>query len=173
VPVVVAIHGTCVGAGMEMVSFADICLCSPGTKFSIREVRMGLVAWLQQLYKICAGNISRVRELCYTGEDFDSVEALRIGFVSRVFSSLSVLDDAIDVAKRISLNSPVAANGTKLSLNYARNHSVKEGLNQAAIQDSAALMTNDLMESFAANSRGNNRGGVAAKFAPLLPQSKP
>ena len=69
VPVVAAIHGACVGAGIDMTCCADVRVCSPNAKFSIREVRLGLAAdvgTLQRFPKI-VGFGSRVRELCLTG----------------------------------------------------------------------------------------------------------
>lgn len=72
VPVVAAIHGACVGAGIDLTCCADVRVCSPKAKFSIREVRLGLAAdvgTLQRFPKI-VGFGSRVRELCLTGGEF-------------------------------------------------------------------------------------------------------
>jgi len=147
VPVLVAIHGSCIGGGIDLASSADIRICSPNTKFSIREVRLGLAAdvgTLQRLPKI-VGHSSRVRELCYTGEDFDAYESERIGFVSRISKSEDqLLPLAIGISELISRNSPIAVSGTKISLNYSRDHSVKEGLHHIATHNAAALMTQDL-----------------------------
>ena len=72
VPVVAAIHGACVGAGFDLVCCADVRVCSPNAKFSIREVRLGLAAdvgTLQRFPKL-VGFGSRVKELCFTGGKF-------------------------------------------------------------------------------------------------------
>ena len=72
VPVVAAIHGACVGAGIDLTCCADVRVCSPNAKFSVREVRLGLAAdvgTLQRFPKI-VGFGSRVRELCLTGGKF-------------------------------------------------------------------------------------------------------
>ena len=69
VPVVAAIHGACIGAGIDLVCCADVRVCSPDAIFSVREVRLGLAAdvgTLQRFPKI-VGFGSRVRELCLTG----------------------------------------------------------------------------------------------------------
>ena len=69
VPVVAAIHGACIGAGIDLACCADVRVCSPDAKFSVREVRLGLAAdvgTLQRLPKI-VGFGSRVRELCLSG----------------------------------------------------------------------------------------------------------
>ena len=158
VPVVAAIHGACIGAGIDLACCADVRLCSPSATFSIREVRLGLAAdigTLQRLPKI-VGHGSRVRELCLTGEDFGADEAARIGFVSRVSTTEEVLIPmAIEICKRIASNSPVAVVGTKFSLNYSRDHSVQNGLEHVASHNAMALLTDDLIASFAAAASGS------------------
>lgn len=170
VPVVATIHGACVGAGVDLVCCADVRVCSPNSKFSVREVRLGLAAdvgTLQRLPKL-VGFSSRVRELCLTGEDFMADEAFRIGFVSRVSKSdENLFDTANEVVSQIVRHSPVAVAVTKLSLNYSKDHSVAEGLEHIALQNSAALMTDDLVKSFMASSGSVER----ADFDPLLQHS--
>lgn len=168
IPVVAAIHGSCIGGGVDLSCCADVRLCSPDAIFSVREVRLGLAAdvgTLQRLPKIC-GNGSRIRELCFTGQDFDANEAARLGFVSRICQNL--ITEAMAVCELIAKNSPVAVQGTKLSINYSRDHSVKEGLEHIASHNSAALMTNDLMASAVAVSSGSHDGN----FHPMLPHSR-
>ncbi|KAL7545024.1 hypothetical protein ACHAWF_008396 [Thalassiosira exigua] len=170
VPVVAAVRGACIGAGVDLASCADVRVCSPDAKFSIREVRLGLAAdvgTLQRFPKL-VGFSSRVRELCFTGDDFDANDALKIGFVSRISTSDHDLDNlANDICQRISRNSPVAVSVTKASLNYSRDHSVAEGLEHVALHNSTALMSEDLVKSFMAS-----RGADDVQFAPLLSHSK-
>ena len=166
IPVVCAIHGACIGGGIDLSCCADVRICSPDAKFSVREARLGLAAdvgTLQRFPKIC-GHGSRVRELCLTGENFDAVEALRIGFVSRIESNL--FESAMNVCQIIARNSPVAVQGTKLSLNYSRDHTVEEGLNHIAMHNAAALMTDDLIASVMAAS------GSESNFQNMLPMAK-
>lgn len=172
IPVVCAIHGACIGGGIDLSCCADIRVCTGEAKFGVREARLGLAAdvgTLQRLPKIC-GHTSRIRELCYTGEDFNSEEAARIGFVSRLSTSHEqMISTALNICKMIARNSPVAVYGTKLSLNYSRDHSVQEGLDHIATHNSAALMTADLEKSFLAQSSGYE---TEADFRPLLSNSK-
>lgn len=159
VPVVAAIHGACIGAGIDLACCTDVRLCSPSANFSVREVRLGLAAdvgTLQRLPKI-VGHGSRVRELCLTGKDFNAKEAARIGLVSRISSSEEeLIPMALNVCARIARNSPVAVAGTKLSLNYSRDVSVKDGLDHIASHNSMALLTDDLVASFAAAASGSD-----------------
>eukprot|EP01083_Nonionella_stella_P292535 994872_1 len=194
VPVVCAIHGVCIGAGIDLSSCADVRICSTNAKFSVREARIGLAAdvgTLQRLPIICGGHGSRIRELCLTGEDFDAAEASRLGFVSRIVSSNGegngngngngnmtgdeYLKVGVKICQLIARNSPVAVHATKLSLNYSRDHTVKEGLEHIASHNAAALMTRDIEASFLAATTGKREGGripKAADFHPLLPVAK-
>lgn len=170
-PVVVSIHGPCVGAGVDLACCADVRVCSPNARFSIREVRLGLAAdvgTLQRLPKL-VGHSSRVFELCLTGEDFDADEAYRIGFVSRISGTNDGLHVATDeIVSKIARNSPVAVAVTKSSLNYSRDHAVSEGLQHVALQNSSALMTEDLVKSFLASSGSADN----VEFEPMLRNSR-
>jgi delta(3,5)-delta(2,4)-dienoyl-CoA isomerase len=167
VPVIAAIQGSCIGAGVDLASACDIRLCSPNTTFSVREVKIGLAAdvgTLQRFPKV-TGNDSRVREICYTGEVFGAEDALKIGFVSRITDSLMV--DAIILSKEIASNSPVAVIGTKRSLLYSRDHSVADGLEHIATHNSLALVTEDIPTAFLATKQRNT-----PSFANMAPFSK-
>ena len=169
VPVVCRIHGACVGAGIDLACCADMRICSSDTKFSIREVRLGLAAdvgTLQRFPKL-VGFGSRVRELCLTGDDFSAQDALNIGFVSRVCKTANLNNTAIDICRRICINSPVAVAVTKESLNYSRDHTVKEGLEHIALYNSTALMSEDLVKSFMMS-----RGSREVQFSPMHAHSR-
>ena len=75
---------------------------------------------------------------------------------------------ANDICQRISRNSPVAVTVTKASLNYSRDHTVAEGLEHTALQNSVALMSEDLVKSFMMTS------GAAkdTQFDPMQPYSR-
>jgi delta(3,5)-delta(2,4)-dienoyl-CoA isomerase len=156
IPVIAAIHGNCIGAGIDLACCCDVRIAEPNTRFSVREARIGLAAdigTLQRLPQAC-GNDSRVRELCYTGEDFDCQEAARIGFISRVCQD--ALGEAIRLAKVISSNSPIAVLGTKRSLIYSRDHTVGEGLDHIATHNALALQTQDLKIAATSAATGEN-----------------
>lgn len=175
VPVVAAIHGACLGAGVDLACCADVRVCGPDATFGVREVRLGLAAdvgTLQRLPKL-VGCGSRVRELCLTGDNFGADDALNMGFVSHVSgaSGASHEDDlmtvASDICRRISRNGPVAVAVTKASLNYSRDHTVADGLQHIALQNSSALMSEDLAKAFAISG-----GAEDVRFAPLRAHSR-
>ena len=150
---------------MDLACCADVRLSSLDSIFSVREVRLGLAAdvgTLQRFPKLC-GHGSRVRELCLTGEDFDAQEALRIGFVSRL--SDRAWEDAIRLATHVAALSPVAVVGTKMSLNYSRDHSVLDGLHHVATHNALALMSSDLGLT-------GRRSGSRPTFANMAPHAR-
>jgi delta(3,5)-delta(2,4)-dienoyl-CoA isomerase len=151
VPVVAAIHGYCMGAGVDLMSCADIRLCHAATVFGVAEVALGLAAdvgTLQRWPKI-TGNQSLVRELCLTGSNFDASTALTAGLVSRIVMD-NVVVDALQVCAKIVPHSPVAVQGTKEALLYARDHSVAAGLEQVAAYNALALQSDDLVAAWTA-----------------------
>ncbi|XP_076300995.1 delta(3,5)-Delta(2,4)-dienoyl-CoA isomerase, mitochondrial isoform X2 [Lasioglossum baleicum] len=145
-PVIAAIHGPCIGAGIDMVSAADIRYCSSDAWFQIKEVAIGMAAdvgTLQRFPKII-GSDSLVRELVYTARKFSASEALQHGFVSCLFeTSQSLLKGSMELADKIASQSPVAVQGSKLSLVYSRDHSVQEGLDHIALHNQTMLQSED------------------------------
>jgi enoyl-CoA hydratase/carnithine racemase len=171
VPVVAAIHGNCIGAGIDLVCAADIRLCTVDTTFSVREVALGLAAdvgTLQRLPKIAA-NASMVREVCLTARDFSATEAVQMGFVSRgdFCNKQQLVAAAFDICTTIARHSPVAVRGTKRALLYARDHSVQDGLEQIATYNALALQGRDLVKAFMAKAAGQE-----PSFANIPPHSR-
>ncbi len=152
-PVLVAIHGACVGGAIDLVSCCDMRYASYDAVFSIKEVDIGMTAdvgTLQRLPKIISPAV--VRELAYTAKSIDAVEAERVGLVNRVYASTEVLQKAVlEIAASIAAKSPLAIRGTKEMLNYARAHSVADGLNYIASWNAGLLMSTDLQEAMKAN----------------------
>jgi len=149
-PVIAAIHGACVGGGTNMVTFADIRYCTNDAWFQVKEAALGLAAdvgALQRLPKII-GNQSLARELCLTARKFDSKEAERCGFVNKVFEDKeSMMSSCLEMADTMAKMSPVAVQGTKVNLNYARDHSVQDGLDFIAHWNMSMLQSEDLMKA--------------------------
>jgi len=149
-PVIAAVHGACIGGGIDMISAADIRYCTDSSWFSVKEVDVGLAAdvgTLQRMQK-CIGNQSIFRELCLTARKFNAEEAEKMGFVSSIAKSEAELMDHVKlVAKTIAEKSPLATQSTKVAINYSRDHSVREGLEMQAIWNGCALTSEDLVKS--------------------------
>jgi delta(3,5)-delta(2,4)-dienoyl-CoA isomerase len=86
VPVICALHGFVIGAGVDLASSCDIRISSKDTKFTIKEVDIGIVADLgtMQRFQKIVGNDSFFREISYSGRFFSADEALHQGFLSYV-----------------------------------------------------------------------------------------
>jgi len=149
-PVIGCIHSACVGGGVDLITATDIRLATNDAWFCVKEVDMGLAAdvgTLQRLPKVI-GNQSLVNELCLTARKLKSEEAERCGLVSRVFTDKeTMMTSALELAKQIAAKSPVAVQGTKIHLNYSREHTVEEGLKNIATWNMAMLQSEDLMKS--------------------------
>jgi delta(3,5)-delta(2,4)-dienoyl-CoA isomerase len=74
------------------------------------------------------GSFGWVKEVALTARIFGAEEALRVGFVNRVFESKeAAVQGALEMAALMATKSPVAVQGTKEILNYSRDHSVQDG----------------------------------------------
>jgi len=151
-PVIAAIHGHCIGAGVDLTTACDIRLAATDAIFSVRETKIAMVAdvgTLQRLPSII--DPGRVAELVYTGRDWDAAEALDIGFVSGVYEdAAAVLEAAMSMAQQIAANSPLAVQGSKAVLNAARKRQVEENLDHVALWNAAFLYSDDLGEAIQA-----------------------
>jgi enoyl-CoA hydratase len=151
-PVIAAIHGWCIGGGVDLTSACDIRLCSADAVFSIRETRMAMVAdigSLQRLPELMP--YGYLAELAYTGKDIDAVRAERMGFVNEVLADQpATLDAARELATEIAANSPLAVQGTKAVLAEARRARVEAGLRFVAAWNAGQLRSDDLGEAVAA-----------------------
>ena len=130
-PVIAVLHGISYGLGIDMTTCCDIRICAQNTRFSVREVDIGLAADIGTLTRLPKANVpmSWVKEVCLTARDFTADEALRVGFVSAVYETKEVaLQKALEMGKLIALKSPVAVQGTKQILNFSRDHSVADGM---------------------------------------------
>lgn len=153
-PIIVAVQGACIGGGVDLVTAADIRLASDQAWFSIKEVDVGMAAdvgTLQRLPRV-VGNDSLVREWCYTGRKITASEALAAGLVSRVLPTPeALLTEALALAVQIASKSPLAIAGTKANLLYARDHTVRDGLDYVAQWNASALQSEDVIKAMEAS----------------------
>lgn len=152
-PVLAAIHGACVGGGIDLITCADMRYASADAFFTIKEIDLGMTAdvgTLQRLPRLVGEGMAR--ELAYTGRKVVAEEARQIGLINRVFATREALyAGVLDIARTIAAKSPLAIRGTKEMITYARDHSVADGLNYIATWNAAMLMSQDLTEAMAAN----------------------
>lgn len=152
-PVLAAIHGACVGGGIDMITCADMRYASADAYFTIKEIDIGMTAdvgTLQRLPRLIGDGMAR--ELAYTGRNFSAEEAREMKLVNRVFATRETLYAGVrDIAATIAAKSPLSIRGTKEMIQYARDHTVADGLNYIATWNAAMLMSKDLSEAMMAN----------------------
>lgn len=145
VPVIAAIHGHCIGAGLDLITACDIRICSEDARFCVKEVDLGIAAdmgTLSRLPGICGDGIAR--ELCLTASTISAARAYAIHLVTKVCGTKDVLlDEARALAACLAAKSPVALAGTKECLIYHRDHgNVQDSLIYVAMMNAAMLPGN-------------------------------
>lgn len=148
-PVIAAVHGYCLGAGVDLITACDVRIASEDAVFSVRETRLAMVAdvgTLQRLPRIV--DPGWVAEIVYTGRDVTAAEALEMGLVTHLHPDRdAVVRAARDMAGAIAANSPLAVQGSKAVLRAAEGRTVDEALDYVALWNAAFLQSNDLMEA--------------------------
>jgi enoyl-CoA hydratase len=148
-PVIAAVHGACIGAGMDLITACDIRLAAAGAKFSVRETRIAMVAdvgTLQRLPRVIGDGPAR--ELIFTGCDVDAERALAIGLVNDLLPDVGTLHErAQALAQEIAANSPLAVQGSKQVLGQSRRREVAAELEYVALWNAAFLHSDDLGEA--------------------------
>jgi enoyl-CoA hydratase len=151
-PIIAAVHGWCIGGGVNMIAAADIRLCSREAKFSLREAKLAItpdIGGLQFLPHIIGQ--AYTREMAFTGADYDAVFAEKIGLVNHVYETPDQLfTEANALAQRIADNPSGAVQGAKQVLNYGINKSIEDGLQYVALWNSSQLQSDDFSEAMQA-----------------------
>lgn len=151
-PVVAALSGWCIGGGVDLITAADIRYASADAKFSVREVRVGMVADMGTLSRLpgIVGD-GHVRELALTGKDIDAARAEKIGLVNDVYADqAAVLAAAHEAAEAIAANPPLVVHGVKAVLNHTRQADIDASLRYVAVWNAAFLPSKDLGEAMGA-----------------------
>jgi enoyl-CoA hydratase len=151
-PVIAAVHGACIGGGVDLITACDIRLASADAYFSVRETKIAIVAdvgTLQRLPRLIGRG--HVAELAFTGKDVAAGRAERIGLVNEVLPDAGAVQEAARaMAAEIAANSPLAVMGTKAVLAACADRSVDEGLDYVAVWNAAFLASDDLTEAMGA-----------------------
>lgn len=151
-PVIAAISGWCVGAGVDIVCAADIRLCSQDAKFSVRAVRVGIVedvGSLQLLPKIIGEGTAR--ELALTGMDIDATRAKELRLVNHVYDTPdATLAQAHQLAQQIADNPPLVVQGVKRVMNEHSHRGLAESLQYTALWNAAFMQSHDIVEAMTA-----------------------
>jgi len=156
-PVLAAVHGSCIGGGVDMICCCDMRYCSSDARFSVRETALGMAAdlgTLQRLPRLVGDGIAR--ELVYTARDAAAGEAAAIGLVNRVFDDAgTLLHEVHAIAAAIAERSPLAVRSSKQVLLHARDHTVDDGLDYVATWNAGLLSRDDVLTALQAQGSGD------------------
>lgn len=151
-PILCAVQGGCIGGALDLAAACDLRYASAEAFFCVQEINIGMAAdlgVLQRLPKIIAPGVAR--EMAYTGERLGAERALAIGLVNAVLPDAEALvAHTLSVARTIAAKSPLAIAGTKLAMNYARDHGTAAALAQMATLQSAIFDTGEMAEAITA-----------------------
>ncbi len=126
-PVIAAVNGPAVGWGMDLTLFCDIRIASESAKFGELFIKRGLVADIGGLWRLPrVVGPSKAAELLFTGDVIDAREAERIGLVSRVVPPDELRAAAIEIARKIAANPPIAMRYMKEGLRKSVHASMQE-----------------------------------------------
>lgn len=136
-PLIAAVHGYAVGGGCEFAMSCDIRIAAQDASFGFPETGVGMTVTTAgtKLLSHLVG-LGKAKELIFTGEFIDADEAARIGLVNRVVPGEKLIDEALAIAQKIALRSP-------LSLRLSRS-AIEQGLN-ASFEQTLELEASHLL----------------------------
>ncbi len=165
-PVLVAVQGGCIGGAVDMTSACDIRYATKDAFFCIQEINIGMTADVGTFPRLCKLIPEGwVRELAYTGRRLPAQKALEIGLVNALFDTHeALLAHVMETAREIAAKAPLAVAGSKVMINYARDHSIKDALDYIATWQVGMFSPALMQEAFAAQQQKRE-----ANFPDLLP----
>ncbi len=169
VPVLAAVQGGVIGGAVDLVTACDLRYATADAFFCVQEINIGMTAdvgTLQRLGSVVGEGFAR--EMAYTGRRIPAARAYEVGLVQQVYPDQeALLAGVLETAHEIAAKSPLAVWGSKVALNYARDHSVDEALEQIATWQSGMFQPDDMAEAFTA--KAEKRPAV---FPELLPEPR-
>lgn len=166
-PVIAAIQGGCIGAGVDMTSACDIRYATEDAFFQIAEINIAMTADVGTFPRLCKLIPEGwVRELAYSGRRLPAQKAKEIGLVNDIFATQeAMMAHVMELAAEIASKSPVAVAGAKRMINYARDHTTADGLDYIATWQAGMFAPPHMMEAFAA--KAQKREPAFPDLAPL------
>ena len=169
VPVLAAIQGGCVGGAVDMTSACDMRYATADAFFVIQEINIGMTADVGTFPRLCKLIPEGwVRELAYTGRRLPAQRAKDIGLVNEVYKDHeTMLAAVLETAREIASKAPLAVAGSKVMINYARDHTIADALDYIAVWQVGMFSPAHMAEAFAAKNEKRD-----ANFMDLQPLKK-
>jgi enoyl-CoA hydratase len=128
-PTIAAIHGYCLGGGLELALTCDLRVAADTAQFGLPEAKVGSMpgaGGTQRLTRLIGP--ARAKELMFTCDRIDAAEALHLGLVNRVVPAASLLDEAKALATTIAGRAPLSLQKIKEAVNQALDVDLETGL---------------------------------------------
>ena len=132
-PIIAAIHGAALGGGLELAMGCHIRLVSKTAKLGLPELQLGLIpgfAGTQRLPRLVGS--AKAFELLFTSEPISGEEAVQWGLANKAFDEEVLLDEALNMAKKIATKSPISLAAVIDLGRYAKDDSFYEGVEKEA-----------------------------------------
>lgn len=152
IPVIAAINGYALGGGNELALSCDIRICSENAVFGQPEAGLGITPGFggtQRLARVI-GSTSKAKEILFTCRNIKSAEANDIGLVSAVYSSESLMEEAVKLANRISSQAPIAIRNIKKAVNEGLDLAMEDAIQLEVDLFSACFASEDQKEGMLA-----------------------
>ena len=155
-PSVCAVHGAAFGAGLQLATACDLRVAAADARLGLLEIRYGIIPDLTGIHRVvqlCGP--SRAKDIAMTGRELDADEALRIGLVDRVVPAADVQATALELARAIAANAPIATSWIKrLADRAAAGQNPEENLRDVAAAQVECITSPDFSEAFTARIEG-------------------
>jgi enoyl-CoA hydratase len=153
-PVIAAIHGYCLGAGMELAMLADLRVASTDAVFALPQVTLGIqIVGGADLRMVSELGAARTKLLAMTGRRFGAEEAEAWGLVQAVVAPGEALPTAMALAREIAANAPLAVQGVKRAVNRVASRGFTDAADFEALASSVLWSSDDVYEGFAAKAK--------------------
>jgi len=153
-PVIAALHGYCLGAGLELAMLADVRVAAADAIFALPQVTLGTqIVGGADLRMVVELGAARTKLLAMTGRRFGSAEAEQWGLVQLVVEP-EVLDETVmALASEIAANAPLAVQGVKRAVNHVAYRGFDEAAKFEAMASSVLWSSDDVLAGFAAKAQ--------------------
>jgi enoyl-CoA hydratase len=162
IPVIAAIHGGCIGGGVDLITACDMRFGTHDAFITIYEINVGMTADVGTFPRILNHMPEGVvRELAYTGRRMPADECERRGLFNATYATEAEMMEAVmAMAREIATKPPLAIYGCKRIITYSRDHSTADTLDQIAVWNMSMLIPSEMMEAMVA--KGQKRPAVFA-----------
>ena len=151
VPVICAVHGFCLGGGMEVVLVSDITVASEDMKIGMPTIKLGTIpGWGSTKTLADVVGKARAKELLLTGRMVKAQEALEMGLVQFVVPREELLDKAMELARTIADMAPIAVKSMKECIDYGWEADYEEAFAKETEVFAACYDTEDKLEAMTA-----------------------